>query len=281
MIKTVISTLLLLSVMLNLGVALADNKHLTLTGSSTVAPLAMEIAKRYESQHPGVRIDVQMGGSSRGINDTRMGLAGIGMVSRALKPTEQDLTSFLIAMDGIGIILHKSNVVSALSDAQIIDIYTGKINNWQQLGAADLAITVVNKAEGRSTLELFLQYFTLKNSQIKAQVVIGENQQGIKTVAGNPGAIGYVSIGTAEYEQALGTPIKLLPMAGHAATVESVAKGDYPLSRQLNLVVSTEPVGLLKNFITFAQSTAVKDLIAAQFFVAPVNDGIKSNAIGE
>ncbi|WP_205619965.1 phosphate ABC transporter substrate-binding protein [Dasania marina] len=267
--------------MLNLGVALADNKHLTLTGSSTVAPLAMEIAKRYESQHPGVRIDVQMGGSSRGINDTRMGLAGIGMVSRALKPTEQDLTSFLIAMDGIGIILHKSNVVSALSDAQIIDIYTGKINNWQQLGAADLAITVVNKAEGRSTLELFLQYFTLKNSQIKAQVVIGENQQGIKTVAGNPGAIGYVSIGTAEYEQALGTPIKLLPMAGHAATVESVAKGDYPLSRQLNLVVSTEPVGLLKNFITFAQSTAVKDLIAAQFFVAPVNDGIKSNAIGE
>ncbi|WP_339667915.1 phosphate ABC transporter substrate-binding protein [Dasania marina] len=281
MIKTVISTLLLLSVMLNLGVALADNKHLTLTGSSTVAPLAMEIAKRYESQHPGVRIDVQMGGSSRGINDTRMGLASIGMVSRALKPTEQDLTSFLIAMDGIGIILHKSNVVSALSDAQIIDIYTGKINNWQQLGAADLAITVVNKAEGRSTLELFLQHFTLKNSQIKAQVVIGENQQGIKTVAGNPGAIGYVSIGTAEYEQTLGTPIKLLPMAGHAATVESVAKGDYPLSRQLNLVVNTEPVGLLKNFITFAQSAAVKDLIAAQFFVAPVNDGIKSNAIGE
>tara|TARA_R110002111_G_scaffold143696_2_gene209800 strand:- start:1225 stop:2070 length:846 start_codon:yes stop_codon:yes gene_type:complete len=281
MIKAVISTLLLLSVMLNLGVAQADNKHLTLTGSSTVAPLAMEIAKRYESQHPGVRIDVQMGGSSRGINDTRMGLADIGMVSRALKPTEQDLTSFLIAMDGIGIILHKSNAVSTLSAAQIIDIYTGKLNNWQQLGAADLPITVVNKAEGRSTLELFLQHFTLKNSQIKAQVVIGENQQGIKTVAGNPGAIGYVSIGTAEYEQALGTPIKLLPMAGHAATVESVAKGDYPLSRQLNLVVNTEPVGLIKNFITFAQSSAVKDLIAAQFFVAPVNDGIKSNAIGE
>lgn len=247
----------------------ADDNRLTVTGSSTVAPLALEIAKRYEKQHPGVRVDVQMGGSSRGINDARMGLVDIGMVSRALKPTEQDLMAFLVAMDGIGIILHKSNGVKELSDAQIIDIYTGQIRNWKQVGGEDLPITVVNKAEGRSTLELFLHHFVLKNSQIKAQVVIGDNQQGIKTVSGNPGAIGYVSIGTAEYEETRGTPIKLLPMAGQPATVETVAKGHYPLSRQLNLVVKTAPNGLVKDFITFAQSPDVKDLIEAQFFVAP------------
>ena len=281
MIKSLTNVLVLLSTVLSLSVAQADNRQLTLTGSSTVAPLALEIAKRYESLHPDVRIDVQMGGSSRGINDVRMGLTDIGMVSRALKPTEQDLTPFLIAMDGIGIILHESNAMSTLSNVQIIDIYTGKINNWQQLGADDRQITVVNKAEGRSTLELFLQHFSLKNSQIKAQVVIGENQQGIKTVAGNPGAIGYVSIGTAEYDQALGTPIKLLPMAGEVATVESVAKGYYPLSRQLNLVVKTKPVGLLKKFIAFAQSTEVRDLIDAQFFVAPLNMESKVDSKGE
>jgi phosphate transport system substrate-binding protein len=262
-------TLILLSTMAALSLAHAAEDRLTLTGSSTVAPLASEMAKRYESQHPGVRIDVQTGGSSRGINDARMGLADIGMVSRALKPSEQDLTAFLIAMDGIGIILHKSNSVSELSDAQIIDIYTGKIRNWQKVGGPDLPITVVNKAEGRSTLELFLHHFALKNSQIKAQVVIGDNQQGIKTVSGNPGAIGYVSIGTAEYEETRGTPIKLLPMASHAATVQAVAKGHYPLSRQLNLVVKNTPAGLANNFIIFAQSAAVKDLVEAQFFVAP------------
>jgi phosphate transport system substrate-binding protein len=60
----------------------ADNPFLTFTGSSTVAPLAMEMAKRYEKPHPGIRIDVQTGGSSRGINDVRMGLADVGMVSR-------------------------------------------------------------------------------------------------------------------------------------------------------------------------------------------------------
>ena len=33
--------------------------RLVMTGSSTVAPLAAEIAKRFESEHPGVRVDVQ------------------------------------------------------------------------------------------------------------------------------------------------------------------------------------------------------------------------------
>lgn len=247
----------------------AADQRLTLSGSSTVAPLAAEIAKRYESLHPTVRIDVQMGGSSRGINDARMGLVDMGMVSRALKPKEQDLNGFLIAMDGIGMILHKDNSVKVLSYEQIIAIYTGKIRNWQQVGGANLPITVVNKAEGRSTLELFLHYFALKNSQIKAHVVIGDNQQGIKTVAGNLGAIGYVSIGTAEYEQTRGTPIKRLPMAGEPATVVAVAKGRYPLSRPLNFVMKGVPKGLAHDFIRFAQSPAVKDLIEAQFFVVP------------
>ncbi len=249
--------------------AQASDYRLTLTGSSTVAPLVSEIAKRYEALHPGVRIDVQMGGSSRGINDARMGLADIGMVSRALKSSERDLSAFVIAMDGIGIILHKSNIVSQLDDEQIIAIYTGKTRNWRQVGGKDVPVTVVNKAEGRSTLELFLYHFALKNSQINAQVVIGDNQQGIKTVSGNPGAIGYVSIGTAEYEEARGTPIKLLPMSGQPATVEAVAKGRYPLSRQLNLVVKSPPSGVIKAFIAFAQSAGVKDLVEAQFFVVP------------
>lgn len=269
MIKALIGTFLFLSAVVNLSMAHADENHLTLSGSSTIAPLVGEIAKRYESQHLSVRVDVQMGGSSRGINDARRGLADIGMVSRVLKPSEQDLTPYLIAMDGIGIIIHKSNTVATLSDEQIFAIYTGKTRNWIQVGGPDKTITVVNKAEGRSTLELFLHHFALKNSQIKAHVVIGDNQQGIKTVAGNPGAIGYVSIGTAEYEETRGTPIRLLSMAGQPATVEAVAKGRYPLSRQLNLVVKTKPSGRVLDFITFAQSTEVRDLIESQFFVAP------------
>ncbi len=244
-----------------------QNARLVLTGSSTIAPLAAEIGKRFESLHDNVRVDVQTGGSSRGVSDARAGLADIGMASRALKDDEKDLFSFTIALDGIGIILNKVNPVQALDKQQITAIYTGKIVNWKDLGGIDAPITVVNKAEGRSTLELFLHYFGLKNTEIKPQVVIGDNQQGIKTVLGNPNAIGYVSVGSAEYEAGQGAAIKLLPLASIAASVENVRNRSFPLSRPLNLVTRTEPAGLAKAFVEFASSPQVNDLIEAQYFV--------------
>lgn len=261
-------TLTSLAVLLLLAnVVRAEDHKLVLTGSSTIAPLALEIGKRFEKQNPGVRIDVQSGGSSRGVADARSGLADIGMASRALKPEENDLMAHTIAVDGVGIILHSNNPVQSLTDEQIKAIYTGRITNWKEAGGKSARIIVVNKAEGHSTLELFLHHFTLKNSDIKAQVVIGDNQQGIKTVAGNPVAIGYVSIGTAEFEAAQGTPIKLLPMEGVAATVANVRDGRFPLSRPLNLVTKGAATGLAKRFIDFARSGAVNDLVESQFFV--------------
>lgn len=244
---------------------------LVISGSSTIAPVVSEIGKRFESLHPGVRIDVQTGGSSRGVADTRQGLADIGMVSRAMKEDEKDLFAFPVARDGVGIILHKDNPVRALTDEQVIAIYKGKITNWKDVSGKDAPITVVNKAEGRSTLEVFLHYFKLKNTDINAHVVIGDNEQGVKTVAGNRNAIGYVSIGTAEYDESQEVPIKLLPVGGVAASIETVRNGTFPLSRPLHIVTRTPPVGLAKAFIDFARSKAVHDIIAQQYFVPLVN----------
>ena len=242
-------------------------QKLVLTGASTIAPLAGEIARRFESRHPGTRIDVQTGGSSRGINDVRNGTADIGMVSRDLKPEDRGLHAHTIALDGVGVIVHASNPVAKLNRHQLIDIYTGKIVNWKEVGGANSPITVVNKAEGRSTLELFLNYLNLKNSQVRPQVVIGDNAQGIKNVAGNRNAIGYVSIGAAAYETTHGAPIKLLPLDGVAATVANVHNGTFPLSRPLNLVTQAVPRGLAREFIEFARSPEVHDLVEAQYFV--------------
>jgi phosphate transport system substrate-binding protein len=245
-----------------------NSTKLTLTGSSSVAPLAGEIAKRFESEHPGVRIDVQTGGSSRGIADASQGVVDIGMVSRDLKDSEtQELKSFTIARDGISMIINKDNSIASLSDEEIKQIYQDKINNWQEVKGKNAPITVVSKAEGRSTLELFLQYFELENSQIKADTIIGDNQQGIKTVAGNPNAIGYVSIGAAEYEIDRGVPIKLLPIGGIESSTKTIQDGTFPLSRPLNLVTKETPTGLTQEFIEYAQSPKVADLVKAQNFV--------------
>jgi len=251
------------------AVSEAGSDRLELTGSSTIAPLALVIGKRFEKQNPGVRVDVQTGGSSRGVADARSGLADIGMASRALKTVEQDLTPYTIALDGVSIIINRANPVTGLSDEQIKAVYTGRITNWKEVGGKDLPITVVNKAEGHSTLELFLHHFGLKNSAIKPQVIIGDNEQGIKTVAGNRGAIGYVSIGTAEYDAKQGAAIKLLPMAGVAASVRNVRNGSFPLSRPLNLVTKGRPSALAQRFIDFARSNAIDDLIQSQYFVPP------------
>lgn len=245
----------------------AQAGKLVLTGASTVAPLAGEIGKRFEALRPGVRVDVQTGGSGRGIHDARQGLADIGLVSRALKEDEKDLLAFPIARDGVCVILNRANALSSLSDEQVVSIYSGRIASWKEVGGRDAAITVVNKAEGRSTLELFCAYYKLKNADIRAHVVIGDNAQGIKTVAGNPDAIGYVSIGSAEAEAGQGTAVKLLPVGGVAATIQNVGNGTFPLSRPLNLVVRKAPDGLAREFIDFAQSEKVHDLVKGQFFV--------------
>lgn len=244
-----------------------EGQTIVITGSSTVAPLASEMGKRFEKLHPGVRIDVQSGGSSRGAADVRRGLANIGMMSRKLEESESDLQAFTIARDGICMIVHADNPVKTISDQQVAAIYTGKIENWSELGGPDAPITVVHKAEGRSTLELFLSHFRLENSEVQPDVVIGENAQGIQTVAGNPHAIGYVSIGSAEAEAERGVTIRLLALNEIEASVATVAAGEFPLCRPLNLVTASPPQGLVKQFIDFAQSSQTHDLVREQHFV--------------
>ena len=56
-------------------------------------------------------------------------------------------------------------------------------------------------------------------------------------------------------------------MAGKAATTANVRNGEFPLSRPLNLVTSKAPEGAARQFIDFAQSAAVDDLVQEQCFV--------------
>ena len=116
-----------------------------------------------------------------------------------------------------------------------------------------------------------MEYFGVNNSEVKADIIIKDNQQGIKTVTGNPNAISYVSIGAAEYSIQEGAPIKLLALNGFEATSEAVADGSFPLLRQLTLVTKGNPTGLAKDFIEFAQDEENHDLIWLQKFVPPKN----------
>jgi phosphate transport system substrate-binding protein len=212
------------------------------TGSSTVAPILQKVAEALEASDPELRIEVETGGSGRGIKDAKTGLADMGMSSRELSSEEsKGIHPVPIAHDGIALIVHASNPVSELTGEQVIGIYRGALADWSAAGGGTGDITVINKAEGRSTLEGFLNHFKLKASDIQADVIVGDNAQGVRLVAGDPMAIGYVSIGEAERSAETGVPIKLLRYGGVQPSLQTVADGSYPIRRTLFVLFPDEP----------------------------------------
>ena len=150
----------------------------------------------------------------------------------------------------------------------------GKITNWKQMGGKDTPIILVSKEEGRSTLELFLEYFGMESkeiaeggvkmtvhkkkgdpefSSVTAQI-IGANKEAIAAVVTEPDAIAHVSVGTAEANVMKGGKIRLLSLDGVPATVANVANESYPFRRPLHVLTKGQPQGKVKEFIDFLLS---------------------------
>lgn len=245
------------------------NGELTLTGSSTVAPVATTIAERFEKRHEGVEVNVQAGGSSKGIAHAERGTADIGMSSRALHDSEREsLEQHTIARDGVAVIVHSDNAADGFDSSEVRRLFTGDVTNWQALGGADREVTVIHKSAGRATRAVFLDRLDLAADAVEADSIVGSNQQAMQSVAGQPGAVGYVSIGHAQQAIEEGLSLKLTALDGVEATGANVASGDYPVSRPLVLVTQNgEEPPLAEDFLAFAQSSKVSDLIREAGYV--------------
>lgn len=245
----------------------ASKETLKITGSSTIAPVAIELTTLFEDKNKDIRLEVQTGGSSRGILDTRRGLAHIGMVSRALKVKEADLKAHRVALDGIAIVVHRDNPISNITTDLVRKIFKKEIKNWKGISSDGGDIVVVNKASGRSTLEVFSKFFRLRNRDIKPDVIIGDNEQGIKTIAANKNSIGYISIGSAEQNILSGVPIKMLSLNGKKPSVSNLINGSYPLSRELNFVTHGTLSLAQKRFLTFLRTKQANEVFKKMAFV--------------
>lgn len=255
-------------------------EQLTANGSSTIRPVVRIAARIYGKKH-NVRMKVMGGGSSKGVQSAGQGKVDFGMASRYLMPKEQraypGIMHHTIGFDGIAMIINKDNPIDTLTTSQVRDIYTGRINNWKAVGGKDIPITLISQQEGRSTLDLFIKYFNMevedrKNGihyrnkgasrfSGKAAIPVGANSQTLVNVSQNPGAIGYVSIGSAvRAERKLGT-VKRLVLEGVAATRENVRNRSYPIIRPLNIVTNGRPRGHVKGMIEYLLSPNGQNIV--------------------
>lgn len=108
---------------------------ITLVGSSSVAPVIERIKEAYVKLNPDVSVEIQQNDSTTGVNSVTDGIADIGMVSRSLKPEElkKGIDVKKIATDGIAVIVNKLNPVDQLTAAQVNNIFSGKITDWEKI----------------------------------------------------------------------------------------------------------------------------------------------------
>ncbi|MDR1736671.1 MAG: extracellular solute-binding protein [Oscillospiraceae bacterium] len=104
---------------------------ITVGGSTSVDPLMVELVAAYKAHNPGVDIPMTGGGSGTGISEAASGVLDIGMSSRDLKDEElASLTPYVIARDGVVVVVNPENPLENLTIAQIKAIFTGEVTDW-------------------------------------------------------------------------------------------------------------------------------------------------------
>ncbi|WP_237416405.1 substrate-binding domain-containing protein [Helicobacter saguini] len=108
---------------------------LRVVGSSSVTPLMQKLAESYKSVNPNATIEISQSDSTTGVNSIVEGIADIGMVSRDLKlaELEKGIKNRVLAIDGLAVIVNKSNPVKNISKEQVQKIFKGEITDWKEV----------------------------------------------------------------------------------------------------------------------------------------------------
>jgi phosphate transport system substrate-binding protein len=251
------------------AVAAGLSGHLAISGSDTMEPMILEIAKGFMSANPGVKITVHGGGSGKGVSDVRNGGAAIGMSSRALTSQESiDLRSFTIAFEGICFVTSEKNPVRDISTAQLEGIFQGRISNWKDVGGSNLPISPLIRDRLSSSNKVVAEFLGIRDSGLKG-AVINDADKGIAMVSRDPKAIFYASTGEVFEKKVYGMHINILSISGKKASMKTIAQNSYPLTRPLNLITKGVPNPLADAFITYCQSRNAASVIRTHYFIKP------------
>lgn len=242
----------------------------TIAGSTTVLPIAQATAEIFMDNNPELNVSVRGGGSSVGIASIMAGTVDIGDASRHIKTKEIAAAreaginpiENVVANDGIAVVLHKNNSVKELTIAQIKDIFTGKIENWNEVGGPNMPIVVISRDVSSGTFEVF-NSLVLSGGKVKdGSLMLASNNAVASTVANTPGAIGYVGLGY------LTEDIKAIKVEGVMPTRNTIQDKSYPIARTLHMYTNGKPKGNVKKYLDFVLSPEGQKIVEEQGFIS-------------
>ena len=246
----------------------AAPERITVTGSTTVLPIAEQAREAFEAKEASAEIMVSGGGSSVGVKAAGEGTADIGMSSRDLKPAETtgypDLVKHHIADDAILLIVNPENSVESLTLDEVRGIYNGTYTNWNQVGGSEAQIVVVGRDSASGTREFFSEFVMDAEDFTRTQEEFNSNGGIQQKVSQTPGAFGYVGLGYTE-----GVKPLALDVGGTSGrpTLQNIKDGTYPISRPLYMLTNGEPEGLAQRYIEFILSAEGQEIVASEDYI--------------
>jgi len=253
-------------------------------GSDTMVNLALAWAEKYQSEHPDVSLSVTGGGSGTGLAALVNGTVDIANASRQIKQEELDQAKangidpveFVVARDAIAVIVNPENPVTQLTLRQISDIYSGKINNWKQIGGDDRPIVRLSRETNSGTHVYFLEKVirlgdkTNKTLFSTDTLLLPSSEGIINEVRQNPNAIGYDGLGYVPPD------LKMIAVARDDTgpfvlpSIQTVNDGSYPVARDLYMYTAGQPAGAVKDYIDWILSSEAQAIVAQLGFVPNV-----------
>jgi phosphate transport system substrate-binding protein len=224
--------------------------RISILGSDTMLILNQEWKLAYEKDHPGVRIDVEGGGSGRGIAALLDESVDIVAASRAIK--DEEIARFAervgsppleipVQIDGIGVYVHYNNPLMQLSMDQLRGILSGRIRNWKDIGGDNRRIDVYTRDHYSGTRAM-IESHVLRGEPITSLArEVSTTAMMLGTIARNPGAIGYGGIAYLEGARVIRLIHPKLKRAIWPGR-EDVCRGVYPLSRPLYFYIRPDSI---------------------------------------
>jgi len=250
-------------------------------GSDTMVNLALAWAEAYQAQHPEIRISVTGGGSGTGIAALLNGTVDLANASRPISDEERqeaeangvDPVEFVVARDAIAVVVNPANPVDRLSLDQISDIYSGKIDNWTEVGGEDRPIVRLSRETNSGTHVYFLERVLRHGDRhdttlFDPTTLLLPSSEGISAeVRQNPNAIGYDGLGYVTPDMKV---VAVSPGPGgpfSLPSAETVNAGTYPIARDLYIYTDGPPQGQVADYLEWILGAEGQAIVTQLGFV--------------